>query len=74
MGSGRQHVIVGLELLNFNPRSPHGERLLVSLDSLHKLIISILAPRMGSGIFRRQVVIPVNRFQSSLPAWGAACS
>ena len=33
---------------NFNPRSPHGERLGWSLSSSHQAGISIHAPRTGS--------------------------
>ena len=35
---------------NFNPRSPHGERLYAATIIMAAVIISIHAPRMGSDI------------------------
>ena len=37
---------------DFNPRSPHGERLAISFAAALLLRISIHAPRMGSDINR----------------------
>ena len=57
--------------INFNPRSPQGER----LDSLPTLsaqfIISIHAPRRGSDINSNEDVLAIFQFQSTLPAGGA---
>ena len=55
---------------NFNPRSPHGERLAVRVNKTRKTMISIHAPRTGSdGI--GQVAFAYCSFQSTLPARGA---
>ena len=56
---------------NFNPRSPHGERLPMLLLAATALLISIHAPRMGSDRHRRGHKSGHLRFQSTLPAWGA---
>ena len=56
---------------HFNPRSPHGERLIdMSLKNMY-LDISTHAPRTGSDILTRQRVTPPNAFQPTLPARGA---
>ena len=63
---------VPYDLMNFNPRSPSGERRGHMLWYALELMISIHAPRVGSvGIF------PCTRhgkkkFQSTLPGWGAS--
>ncbi len=56
----------------FNPRSPHGERLPFNLHFTGQRTISILAPRMGSGLDVFPIRLDAHGFQSSLPAWGAA--
>ena len=58
-------------VLDFNPRSPHGERRLELLELLHHLLISIHAPRTGSDAKQRGRGIPGLPFQSTLPARGA---
>ncbi len=35
------------------------------------LAISIHAPRVGSDLTARPLLVPVNKFQSTLPVWGA---
>ena len=55
----------------FNPRSPHGERLLHNASQRGNLLISIHAPRTGSdrgSALRRRTQ---RGFQSTLPARGA---
>ena len=57
---------------NFNPRSPHGERLPAVLRPQYSHAISIHAPRTGSdvcGVFYLFVAHAI--FQSTLPARGA---
>ena len=56
---------------NFNPRSPHGERLHVGGECRNSIQISIHAPRMGSDTTRRNSEPAKIIFQSTLPAWGA---
>ena len=55
----------------FNPRSPHGERLLRVVQKLNVLRISIRAPRTGSDAQVLKGVMPLGEFQSTLPARGA---
>ena len=55
----------------FNPRSPHGERLLRVVQKLNVLRISIRAPRTGSDNIADQVDGSSVPFQSTLPARGA---
>ena len=55
----------------FNPRSPHGERLVRRQPLCRVLGISIHAPRTGSDIISRQTIFVASRFQSTLPARGA---
>ena len=68
---------IGSKRLNFNPRSPHGERpcdLELFTCDFH---ISIHAPRMGSDVRPDLRNSSPSLFQSTLPAWGAthpACS
>ena len=56
---------------HFNPRSPHGERPEISLDSCLIFDISIHAPRTGSDADGNFVYCIVCEFQSTLPARGA---
>ena len=60
------------KISNFNPRSPHGERLLTFQTRPPLAPISIHAPRTGSDIkiIPRDPVFAV-QFQSTLPARGA---
>ena len=55
---------------DFNPRSPHGERRLISITVIIFEIISIHAPRMGSD-WQGSRKNASSTFQSTLPAWGA---
>ena len=59
---------------DFNPRSPHGERLRreVPLHLLHR--ISIHAPRTGSDSPSSIITVKRSSFQSTLPARGATRS
>ena len=56
---------------DFNPRSPHGERLRQFQSIENRFIISIHAPRTGSDSLRRTAHASMCRFQSTLPARGA---
>ena len=56
---------------DFNPRSPHGERHFNLTVSVMPFTISIHAPRMGSDIIKILNQRWCDRFQSTLPAWGA---
>ena len=58
----------------FNPRSPHGERPPADKGFDVGSLISIHAPRMGSDIEQNVVIYIQQRFQSTLPAWGATDS
>ncbi len=49
MGSGVKVEDGVITCEDFNPRSPHGERPDCRIDQQCNLMISILAPRMGSG-------------------------
>ena len=56
---------------DFNPRSPHGERPVLSLMLPATEAISIHAPRTGSDIVDIFHVTGQSKFQSTLPARGA---
>ena len=56
---------------NFNPRSPHGERLNMGARTVRLNIISIHAPRTGSDLTASPMGLMMNVFQSTLPARGA---
>ena len=56
---------------NFNPRSPHGERLLILSICTPPVVISIHAPRTGSDDLLATSVESLAIFQSTLPARGA---
>ena len=58
-------------MADFNPRSPHGERLLYLILVARIRAISIHAPRMGSDSLIWASRPSSTRFQSTLPAWGA---
>ena len=71
-GSDVREADVDGQLLDFNPRSPHGERPLISvLNILHAGAISIHAPRTGSDGNRTVDFSGLMEFQSTLPARGA---
>ena len=57
--------------LNFNPRSPRGERRFTSFSFDCALVISIHAPREGSDSTAGTSVCVMVPFQSTLPARGA---
>ena len=57
----------------FNPRSPGGERLHRHARADIQQQISIHAPRVGSDDKPRHSTARDNRFQSTLPGWGATC-
>ena len=57
--------------MNFNPRSPHGERLRLRWLAISTWRISIHAPRTGSDHSSRLPSASMLRFQSTLPARGA---
>mgnify|MGYP007066146425 CR=1 FL=1 len=56
---------------NFNPRSPHGERLPARLNGGKQAGISIHAPRTGSDVVVKVPICRAAEFQSTLPARGA---
>ena len=56
---------------NFNPRSPHGERLNRRNHVDAALVISTHAPRTGSDGDQYATVSYVDEFQPTLPARGA---
>ena len=56
---------------NFNPRSPHGERLPREICEPVPVPISIHAPRTGSDTLEVTTKPIFRRFQSTLPARGA---
>ena len=57
-------------LVNFNPRSPWGERLTQELDYSAFYKISIHAPRGGSDLLSARLLVDLT-FQSTLPVGGA---
>ena len=61
-------------LYDFNPRSPHGERLFRLIAIFGHCRISIHAPRTGSDGFDRRAKRTGKAFQSTLPARGATFS
>ena len=58
-------------LLDFNPRSPCGERLQSFKLAFAACRISIHAPRVGSDLICLTVCPGLTVFQSTLPVWGA---
>ena len=61
----------GLSRVNFNPRSPCGERPHGAAYCRREGPISIHAPRVGSDRGASISQIMIKRFQSTLPVWGA---
>ena len=55
---------------NFNPLSPHGERLHDGLEWEPQQYISIHSPRMGRDRLALRGLPSATGFQSTLPAWG----
>ena len=70
-GSDRQFSFPCADSVYFNPRSPHGERLIGSATSTCFCRISIHAPRTGSDGCAGLLVSKSGLFQSTLPARGA---
>ena len=58
-------------MVDFNPRSPDGERHSPLGVATTIAKISIHAPRMGSDVDFRRRRLPRFEFQSTLPGWGA---
>ena len=56
---------------DFNPRSPHGERLLIFFRFFFDFFISTHAPRTGSDEIRPPPPTFKKSFQPTLPARGA---
>ena len=59
------------QIINFNPRSPCGERHAAAIRSFGLQLISIHAPRVGSDMRKCQNQKSDQAFQSTLPVWGA---
>ena len=55
----------------FNPRSPHGERLLMALSTATMINISIHAPRTGSDRYRAGRYNPAERISIHAPRTGS---
>ena len=55
----------------FNPRSPHGERPVMTAEENAEAVISIHAPRTGSDVIKPETYLYNLVFQSTLPARGA---
>ena len=60
-----------LQGMDFNPRSPCGERHCLLSLFMTSNRISIHAPRVGSDSFCPSFFYSFNLFQSTLPVWGA---
>ena len=71
MGSDSLPNLAITPLGDFNPRSPDGERLLKVDKKENNSKISIHAPRMGSDVSPMAYSTASERFQSTLPGWGA---
>ena len=56
---------------NFNPRSPCGERPTLKYAWYEYTPISIHAPRVGSDVSAWLLFEDTDKFQSTLPVWGA---
>ena len=70
-GSDFLTVFLPIPLLNFNPRSPHGERRKLLQLANGAIYISIHAPHTGSDNTPSRTVPIVVVFQSTLPTRGA---
>ena len=64
-------MTLSIRRINFNPRSPDGERQLRHYADALADKISIHAPRMGSDWRDMAGHIAQSLFQSTLPGWGA---
>ena len=70
MGSDSSLLVCLRGMGDFNPRSPHGERLADRNTGKNKNIFQSTLPAWGATI-SNNISIAVKRFQSTLPAWGA---
>ena len=70
MGSDMLWLVIILLIADFNPRSPHGERLLVIFLIFRLIRFQSTLPAWGATI-RIQELPASMEFQSTLPAWGA---
>ena len=70
-GERQDHMPLGYAQRCFNPRSPCGERPAFVPHGCCGDRVSIHAPRVGSDNQRVVVIAPLDRFQSTLPVWGA---
>ena len=70
-GSDQVSVADALDVMDFNPRSPHGERHVADEGQNSFTTISIHAPRTGSDDAVRPPHARHDGFQSTLPARGA---
>ena len=73
MGSDRPRLRMCCTFIDFNPRSPDGERQPQHERAPPFLEISIHAPRMGSDTEGKASETDGKVFQSTLPGWGATC-
>ena len=71
MGSDRPRLRMCCTFIDFNPRSPDGERQPQHERAPPFLEISIHAPRMGSDTEGKASETDGKVFQSTLPGWGA---
>ena len=70
MGSDFCALSSPLETLDFNPRSPHGERLKREIQALTNPLFQSTLPAWGATVALEPYHM-VQQFQSTLPAWGA---
>ena len=64
-------LVIIVHIVNFNPRSPHGERHPQSLDVWHLSQFQSTLPAWGATSIRITDASVNELFQSTLPAWGA---
>ena len=74
VGSDAPAESTGLEILDFNPRSPRGERLLEVLDEHMECVFQSTLPAWGATGNADRPYRSASGFQSTLPAWGATLS
>ena len=71
VGSDSIAITPRLNADDFNPRSPCGERRWIGDYGFSPYVISIHAPRVGSDSNSHRSPSIQDRFQSTLPVWGA---
>jgi len=69
MGRDPAHCSAGRQRRDFNPLSPHGERLDAHSCSVIGQYFNPLSPH-GERPCTRLIIIIISLFQSTLPAWG----